>query len=76
MKDLDIIPAPVPNHLRGLYIGVKASDVRALLAVAREVVALREALSECADWLETRPDATEGDAATASRARAKLKETG
>ena len=33
---------------------------------------LREALTEAAEWLETRPDYTEGDAATASSCRAAL----
>ena len=49
-------------------------------AVARHVRetgcdGLREAAIEAADWLELRPDYTEGDAATASRLRAALAPT-
>ncbi len=40
-------------------------------AEAREA-ALRQALDECAAWLESRPDYTEGDAATSSMARGVL----
>lgn len=43
--------------------------------LAAENAELREALKECAAWLESRPDYTEGDAATASMARALLSRT-
>ena len=33
-----------------------------------------DALVECAEWLESRPDYTDGDAATSSRARGALAE--
>jgi chromosome segregation ATPase len=50
----------------------KATD-RAL-AAHEQADRLRRVLGECIDWLESRPDYTEGDAATASRARAALGE--
>jgi hypothetical protein len=45
-------------------------DAEAFYQAERD--ALREALEECVDWLESRPDFTEGDAVTASRARVAL----
>lgn len=44
----------------------------ALLAAAKSLPELARALEECAGWLETRPDYTEGDAATAASARTAL----
>lgn len=44
-------------------------------ALAAQNARLREALAECAEWLESRPDYTEGDAATSSMARGLLAET-
>ena len=48
---------------------VRKACVDALMD-ADATVALRAALEEGAAWLESRPDFTEGDAATASRMRA------
>jgi hypothetical protein len=60
----------------------KSYDARQLLATlpesaraeAARVKAMEAALNECIEWLESRPDMTEGDAAVSSRAREALDE--
>lgn len=56
-------------------MALKARDALLAAPAATPTDAIRSVLAECADWLESRPDYTEGDAATASRAREALAAT-